>query len=118
MKYLPRDRGHPCPRGQKRNAGYQDGAGQDSFSHEVLLKAKNNILSELVALDNGQDLDEAILFPGRRKVEKGWRGEGAPRPRAAAWPRARPGKSRDRTPPETGLTPEKELLTISDRLAH
>jgi hypothetical protein len=55
MKYLPRDRGHPCPRGQKRNAGYQDGAGQDSFFHEVLLKAKNNILSELVALDNGQD---------------------------------------------------------------
>jgi len=32
-------------------------------------------------------------------------------PRAAAWPRARPGKSRDRTPPEIGLTPEKELLT-------
>ncbi|MCJ7563552.1 MAG: hypothetical protein MUP52_03055, partial [Candidatus Aminicenantes bacterium] len=48
----------------------------------------------------------------RRKVEQGWRGEGAPRPRAAAWRRARPGKSRDRTPPEIGLTPEKELLTI------
>jgi len=55
---------------------------------------------------------QAILFPGRRKVEQGWRGEGAPRPRAAAWRRARPGKSSDRTPPEIGLTPEKELLTI------
>jgi len=40
----------------------------------------------------------------------GWRGEGAPRPCRAAWPRARPGKSRDRTLPEIGLTPEKELL--------
>ena len=49
---------------------------------------------------------KAILFPGRRKVEQGWRGEGAPRPRAAAWRRARSGKSRDRTPPEMDLISE------------
>jgi len=61
-------------------------------------------------------LSQEILFPGRRRVEPGWRGEGAPRPRRAAWPRARPGKSRDRTLPQTGLTPEKESLTYSSRL--
>jgi hypothetical protein len=61
--------------------------------------------------------EQAILFPGCRKIKQGWRGEGAPRPRAAAWRRARPGKSRDRTPPEIGLTAEKELLTQAmDRL--
>jgi hypothetical protein len=61
--------------------------------------------------------EQPILFPGCRKIKQGWRGGGAPRPRAAAWRRARPGKNRDRTPPEIGLTPEKELLTQAmDRL--
>jgi len=49
-------------------------------------------------------------------VEQGWRGEGAPRPRAVAWPRARPGKSRDRTPPEINTNAINKVTMYERRL--
>jgi len=49
-------------------------------------------------------------------VEQGWRGEGAPRPRAAAWRRARPGKSRDRTPPDINTNAINKVTMYERRL--
>ena len=59
---------------------------------------------------------EASPLPGPAGSVKGWRGEGAPRPRAAALPRARPGKSRDRTPLQSSLAPGKEWPAFGAKL--
>ncbi len=53
----------------------------------------------------GSSASYAILFPGRRKVEQGWRGEGAPRPRsglAASTAGEEPRQDPARNWPDTG----------------